>query len=425
VKFKVYYILLVLYSSILADLSQAIFFKIGRISIHYVDAINFLVLLLAFNHVRRFGFKLFTKASSLLIIYLIWLTLEVARGLTIYGLSAIGESRNVVYPFMCFIPFFLFDVNKRIDKRDVYNVVETTIFIGGVSAFVIFIIEIINGGRFFLSKVNTVEFSNLTDYRGVRYLDVYHSYNLLLMSIYLILKMSYKRKFNKKDIFIASLLTISSIVAKDRTPIISLSIALVAYLLLQRKAKMLVYILFTSLIILTCFVVFDAEAVHDYYTIFTGALSFLQNPYNDPTGTALWRYQVDLAAIGQALKTLWFGQGYGGYYYFGIKGFSLEEATTIPHNLYVVILLKSGLIGLIIFALFLFMFLLELIKTQNKNKHDESYLLFMGTFFIIIFSQLLYGMGYTYISTLGLYSGFAFLLIHLQQKSTSTLKTVK
>jgi hypothetical protein len=72
------------------------------------------------------------------------------------------------------------------------------------------------------------------------------------------------------------------------------------------------------------------------------------NPYSDGTASwriAGWRYQLgELVESGQVL----FGEGLGSYYSWEFRG---TEITFSPHNAYVQMVLKFGLLGLVIYGL--------------------------------------------------------------------------
>jgi O-antigen ligase len=236
------------------------------------------------------------------------------------------------------------------------------------------------------------------------------------MAGYLFLRMNYVKKYNIKDVLISLLLIFAAIIAQGRTSIIAVLVSLMVFLLIQRKFRIIIYSITLPLIIIAYLAIYYPLLLNEYFNVFLGAFSLFVNPNNDVTGTALWRATVNLAALSQAIQTIWFGQGYGGYYYFNIPTFSAADSATIPHNLYIIILLKAGLIGVVLFLVFLFSLLVELFKSGKRNKLDPRYCLFISIFFIIVLSQLPYGLGYTYINTIGLYSGFAFLLMYLQNE---------
>ena len=89
----------------------------------------------------------------------------------------------------------------------------------------------------------------------------------------------------------------------------------------------------------------------------------ITNPRSDDT--ASWRmegWKEQLGGIAQN-KELLLGEGVGGYYSWYFKG---NEVTVSPHNAYVLLLLKFGLVGLIIYGLFVFKFFRKTLRVRRK-----------------------------------------------------------
>jgi hypothetical protein len=171
------------------------------------------------------------------------------RGYFTYSFSAIGDSRSFAALFMCFVPFYLFNIKEKINVNDVYNVIKKTIIIGGISALLIFIIEYSIGGRFYLNQYNQETLSFFEDARGIRYLDVYHIYNLLLLAVYLILRMDYRKKVNYWEMFFVVILIGAALISQGRTPLISIIFSFIILLLIQGRFRLLIYASFTALTI--------------------------------------------------------------------------------------------------------------------------------------------------------------------------------
>jgi len=85
------------------------------------------------------------------------------------------------------------------------------------------------------------------------------------------------------------------------------------------------------------------------------------DPYSD--GTASWRIEGWIQQLDQIKTKPLFGQGLGGYYSVrrGGKTFSLS-----PHNAYVQMLLKFGLMGLIVYGLVAYSFFRTTLLVREK-----------------------------------------------------------
>jgi O-antigen ligase len=420
-KLKAYYIVLFFYSLIYSDLTQSILLTFGPLNIYYRDILFLALVLICFAYIKSHGLTLFTKSSSYLILFLLWLIFEVLRGYTKYGFSAVGESRSIAALFMCFVPFYLFNIKGKINVDDVYIVIEKTIYIGGIAALLIFIIEYSIGGRFYLNQFNQETLSSLEDARGIRYLDVYHIYNLLLLAVYLILRMDYRKKINYWEALFVLILICAALISQGRTPLISVAFGFIILLIIQGRYRLLLYSFLAAFILSVVYFLLYPEVFESYSSILLDSFKLFQ-PYKDITGTGLWRWAINIAAYEQGLETFWLGQSYGGYYYFDIPMFTSEQVMTEPHNMYIVVFLKAGFIGLLIFFVFLVCYSIELLKAYKKVDMDPKLRLYIGIVLLVVISQFPYGLGYTFISILGLFCGFGFLLLYLHRDKMENLR---
>jgi O-antigen ligase len=104
-----------------------------------------------------------------------------------------------------------------------------------------------------------------------------------------------------------------------------------------------------------------------FENIFMQALAGIADPHSD--STASWRmegWQKQLNALSD--RQVFFGQGLGSYYNWDIGNwqYSSEQVKVGPHNVYVEIVLKLGLLGLAIYILLAFSFFRRMLVVRKK-----------------------------------------------------------
>ena len=95
---------------------------------------------------------------------------------------------------------------------------------------------------------------------------------------------------------------------------------------------------------------------------FTKALQGIIEPQSDQTASWRmegWRQQLS----GLSVKELLFGKGLGSYYHWFNRR---TEVTVAPHNAYVQIVLKFGVLGLVVYGLLVFSFFRKIFAVRNK-----------------------------------------------------------
>ncbi len=407
-KLKIYYVLLFLYSFIFSDLTNMIFLKIGPVVIYFIDLIYLLVIYSTFYFFKK---KFYTRLDTPGIIYLFflgWLIYEVIRGFPIFGFRSIGEARYIASLFLCFIPPYLFWDSEQDNFEKIYEVLEKTIIISGLAGLIMFIIEFINGGRFFISSVNVESLSGFEDARGIRYLDVYHIFNMLILAVFLYLKMALNELYERKNIILIVSLVLATLITQGRTSIIAIAISFLILLLLQKNFNLLFKIALYALLIFIAFLILFPETASSMILIFGDSFKLFQ-PADDITGTTFWRWAVNIAALEQAFQTFWLGQAYGGYFAFEVPLISHEVIEFPPHNMYIMIFLKAGIIGLIIMLIFLLVSIFNVIKKFFESITNSKENLVYSILVVIFISQIFFAFAYGFVQPFGLYIGFTFL----------------
>jgi O-antigen ligase len=392
--------------------------------IYWIDIIYFITGLCVIKYIRKLDYSGFNKSDYLYLIFLGWLIFEVIRGFTLHGFRSLGESRYIASLYMCFIPMTLIEKGKDFNNENIYKVLENTIYISGIAGFLVFIIEYVNGGRYFIAQLNTELLSGLEDARGIRYLDVYHVFNILILAVYLILRMDYKGKINIWDTILAMMLIIAALVSQGRTSIISIGISFLILLSLKSSMKALIKTIVFIGIVICIFKILFPGVSEMLFMISSDILTFFK-PQNDITGTVFWRWAVNIAAYEQAFQTFWLGQAYGGYFSFDVPLISSEPITFPPHNMYIIIFLKAGIIGIILMLASLCVIVFNLFKSYKIIEHNKSFNLYLSLIIVVIISQIPFGFAYNFVQSFGLYYGFSVILVksipqHLKHATSIT-----
>jgi O-antigen ligase len=377
-----------------ADLSVMILAHLGSFNIYYIDIVYLMVIIYIPAVLRKHKFN----NDKPYLIFLFWLLFSTIYGLTVYGYRAIGETRYIWMLFVFFIPIYFF-VTGRMNTFDKYEkVFNTTLLTACISVLILFVIEVINGGRFFFAAANE-ELLNLADFRGNRYLGTEETLILSAYVIAVLSKIIAKRQSSTKDLLIIIFLTMIIIFTKNRAAPVSICIALVIVLLLERKVKY--FIISTVVVILAvALLIFIIPDISDnLFKAFSGVV----NIEEDSTG--YWRYVVQSSALLQGMETPILGQGFGGYFEFYVPELG-QVVEYPPHNMYIFIFLKSGLIGVILCLVMLFSIIFATIKIKKETQQNPKLEKYRFFFSVIFIAQIPYMMAYGFSLYFGLFVGF-------------------
>jgi O-antigen ligase len=389
-----FYIIIFIVSFMHADMSVMILANLGTFNIYYTDIVYVLVIICIPVVLRKNK----VSGDKPYLIFLSWLLFSTVYGLTIYGYRAIGETRYIWMLFVFFIPIYFF-VSDRINTFEKYEkVFNTTLLTACISVLILFAIEVINGGRFFFAAANE-ELLNLADFRGNRYLGTEETLILSAYVIAVLSKIIAKRHSSAKDVLIIIILTMIIIFTKNRTAPVSICIALVIVLLLERKIKY--FIISTAVVILsvTLLIIVIPDISDNLFKAFSGVI----NIEEDSTG--YWRYVVQTSALLQGMETPIIGQGFGGYFEFYVPELG-KVVEYPPHNMYIFIFLKSGLIGVILCLVMLFSIIHTTIKMKKETEQNPAWEKYRLFFSVIFIAQIPYMMAYGFSLYFGLFVGF-------------------
>jgi O-antigen ligase len=354
------------------------------------------------------------------ILFLFWMLFSVVRNLFIYKNSAIGDSRQVFLFLFFFITYY---ISTKINIDEINHLLVNVIIYSTIGVILLFIIEINIGHRFGFSfeSIETANYGMLEDPRGIRILGSGDTFILCISSIFIIVKSLNTRIIKKRDLIILIILIIAIVISQNRTAIISTSLAFIFYLISIYPIKKILKYIAIGIPILILLIAVIGSLTNSFQLSLKDIITSTFNPNEDKIGTGSWRLLVVTSALEKFMTNPIIGEGFGG-------GWLLETndsfVTIPPHNQYVSILVKTGIVGLIIFSMFIFKFIKSYFNNRTRFYTDTK--ITFDVMFIALIAALPYGLGYDYYAYYGLYIGIYFGLLvkkEMPTKETSQLST--
>jgi len=394
-----YFFIIIISSIILADINVMKLFTLGKMNVSLLDLFYFIFIISAIRFFLKGDFAKIRNEGKIYVLFIFSIIFFIAVGYFSFGYRAIGEGRYFYWLFAFFLPFWIFPLEKEIEVKEILKVFEKTIYISAILGVILFVLEVIYGGRLFLSQQNK-ELVGLTDFRGVRYLGSEETYNITVFIVFLAARMLVAKKVKKIDLILILILTTIVIITRNRAAPVALISAFMIYLFLKGNIKALI-ILFTIILIplLVILLVFP-QFVESILLSFEGIFNIRE----DPTGN--WRYFVQLTAIEEGLKRPYFGIGFGEYFNYFIPEFHGKIVELPPHNAFIHLFSKTGIFPVILAILSIINFSKISLKLSSIKNSNEKLLAFFITIFVISTSQIFYGMAYGFSIYFGLFMGF-------------------
>ena len=402
-----YFAILWFSSLLLVDSGSITLFDIGT-KVYFIDLffIYFFVCFIFISVKTKFKYY---QLNRLFLFFLLVLLASLCYGLTRYGFSSIGEGRYVYWLMMFAVPLYFYSAGEIQSLRDFDKFFKITFCLVILNVLLLLVIELINGGRFFLTSANK-EFANLTDSRGTRYLGSEESFHLGVVLVYLVIDQFVTRKKSWAKLLLMLFLLAVILFTKNRTALLSLALGLITAFLLEGRGKLIAK-LGLSIVIITglSFLLFPSF-IESVLTPIIGVFHI----YEDQTGN--WRLLVQAVAIEQSLKTPIFGQGFGGYfeYYSEALGGVINYP---PHSMYVYLFQKTGVIGLLGYVFASLALIRECTTLRQKtftNKISEKYRLLIK---VVLISEMFYSLAYD----ISIYAGLFIGMLVVLRKITSQL----
>lgn len=386
-------------SLFLSDLSVTIVAKIGTLNFYAGDIVVVLIFITAIRILKNKPIiKILTEQKFLLLVTSIFF-ISMAIGLNRFGARAIGEGRYFYFFFAFVIPLYFYSKNKYYNLEDFEDIFKKTIFITGFAAIALFIIEIIYGGRFFLGAANQ-NILQLEDFRGTRYLGSEDTYNLTVLWLLVFFTIVYEKRNKYLNIVYLVLLLSIIIFTKNRAAPVSLFITLIiVYSIFEKRIKPIL----AGLVIIMIALIILKFTLPQYFANILYSFEGVINFREDNTGS--WRFYVQYSALTQGLEKPILGEGYGGYFAFYVPEFH-KTVDLPPHNIFIFLFLKSGLIGVISSILLLTSLSYQAISLKKLTQANPIYEKYRIIFLTVFISQFFYGIAYGFSIYLGLFIGF-------------------
>jgi len=420
----IFYGLLSIFVFFNIDLSTMLLIRISGMNIYYGDIFFFLILVIAvwafFKNYKDWRWT--RPVTTWYLLFLAWLAVAVVWGWRIYGYRAFGESRYVLPFFAFFIPYLLLTGKRRNDSAAVGKYVRMTTFIAAASSLLFLICSLLYRKPFFFSAINLKN----QKFWIYKIIDSNQAFHIILLAMFIFFLSFLRKKFFSLAKIAFFLLLFMALPVHNRTAEISLFAALLVMLAWGKKIR---EIIFTCASVAVIFAILNiVPDIERFYYPFQSQqqapdlsrqrvpdLSRQRMPdlnIEQVKGmqTGYWRFYQGKAALRLALKKPLFGYHLGGYFDFFIPETN-EKNSAPPHNQYILILLKTGMIGLVLLLVPLLLLLWGLYKALvderlETNEKSTAFLLLL-----VLLAQFPYGMGFGFIPLYAVYFGFGAIFI--------------
>ncbi|MCJ7523941.1 MAG: O-antigen ligase family protein [Candidatus Aminicenantes bacterium] len=402
-KNTIFYGLLAIYVFFLVDWSTIQLLKIAGMNIYYGDIFFFLILATAVWSFAKNGisWRWIRPVTAGYLLFLAWLVLEVFWGWRIYGYRALGEARYVLPFFAFFIPYFLLADKRSDNPALVGKYVRMTTYVAAAASLLFLICSLIYREPFYFSEIN-LQNQKIWLHKLI---SSDQSFHIILLAMFIFFLSFYRKKFFSLPKIIFFLLIILVLPVNNRTALISSFAALLVLLVLAKKFREILFAgASVALIFALIYAVPDIE--YRYYPVQSRQKVFgLNIEQVKGMQTVYWRLYQNKAALREILKKPFFGHHLGGYFNFFIPETN-QKNTYPPHNQYILILLKTGMIGLVLMLVPLLLLLRQLFKFLADERLEKSERSTVWLLLLVLLAQLPYGMGFGFIPLYAVYFGF-------------------
>ncbi|MFH2107283.1 MAG: O-antigen ligase family protein [Chrysiogenia bacterium] len=402
-KNRVFYGLLVIYVFFLVDWSTIRLLKIAGMNIYCGDIFFFLVLATAawaFVKNRKEWHRA-QPATIWYLLFLAWLVLEVFWGWRIYGYRAFGESRYILPFFAFFIPYILLADKRSDNPALVGKYVRMTTYVAAAASLLFLICSLVYRKPFYFSEIH-LKNQKLWVHKII---SSDQSFYIILLAMFIFYLSFFRKRFFTLPKMILFLLLIIALPVHNRTALISLFFVFLFLLVLGKRPKEMLFAC-TSVVVIFALLKIVPVIERFYYPI----QSRQQAPDLNVNGikgmqTGYWRLYQNKAALHQVLKKPFFGYHLGGYFDFFIPEEN-QKISLPPHNQYILILLKTGMIGLVLLLVPLLLLLRRLFKFLADERLEINERSIVWLLLLVLLAQLPYGMGFGFIPLFAIYFGF-------------------
>jgi O-antigen ligase len=410
----VYYIIIFLLSFMQDDFNNIVLFYIGTFKVYLIDIVYTLIMFSFLNVVLNKNRRPKTDEYLPYMLFLVWLVFGILYGFSENGLRALGEGRVIIYGlFAFFVPFYL-PIERT--PENITKVFVYTLIAAGIGASSMFVVEILNDGRFFFSESMRFEYGQMEDFRGIRILSTEHTYSLGACVFLIYYSFKSFRKLQLQHFIVLIVLLGMIVISMNRTATIALAGIFIVVMLQNKNIKVIIGIVVVIAIILFGIANIMPDRVENIKQSFTN----MTDISSDASGN--WRLLVQKSALEQALESPIIGQGYGGYFNLYIPELNIIEKAP-PHSEYVYLFLKSGIIGVLLVVIPIVAICRRLLRLRKLNYTMIGGVDVLNLLFVLLASQLIYGLAYNFTLFYGIYYGFAVLLVtSLAEQSEKTIQ---
>jgi len=414
-----YCVLLAIFVFANTDLSTMRLRVIGGMNVYYGDIFFFMILaaalwaFMARGNVRRW----LQPVTAWYMLFLAWLAVAVVWGWRVYGYRAFGESRYVLPFFAFFIPYVLLAGRQGGNPALVGQYVRMTTTVAAAAALLFLLCSLVYGKPFYFSATH-LKNQELWVHKIISSDQSFHIFLLAMFIFYL--SFSRKRFFTLPKL-VFSLTLLIALPVHNRTALISLFVAFLFLLVLGKRPREMVFACASVAVIFALLKVVPAIEQFYYPVQSRQQASAPSRQQASAPGrqtapdlnaervkgvtTGYWRFFLNKAALRQALQKPLFGWHLGGYFAFFIP----ETKATItlpPHNQYIMILLKTGVIGLALLLIPLGLLLWRLFKYLGDKRLEAGERSIAWLLLLVLGAQPVYGLGFDFIPLYAVYFGF-------------------
>jgi len=384
------------------DMYVALLAKIGPVQVYPIDVLYVLSIVSFIVALREGSLKVLGRAGNIYMLFAAWVVAELIVGLTLNGYRAIGESRWFLFVFTLFVPFAVLGRQRIDNPEEVFTFVHRTIVVAALASIIKFFFELWYGGRFFLAPSLLEGVGRFEDFRGLRILASSQTFSLMLAAGMLVLLGIFRKQMHLGGRIVIASLVAAGLITQNRPGIFSIVVGLCAVLLFSGRLKMLV----KSAIVISVAVILVSILFPEGFQRIFGSIQSGLNPIEDETGS--WRLVQLTSAIEQGLESPIVGHHFGDYFYFEVPGMMPIE--DIPHNAYVLLFLRTGMIGLLLFFASAAFLVRHAVRGKKEGGENTRAIQALYICLLVVSSQFVYGLAYPFIPEYGVFFGLGIIL---------------
>ncbi len=319
--------------------------------------------------------RLMRREGALLFSFLLYLLVHVVANVGTYGISAPGEFRTY-FQFLLLVPYAVVSTKTEKERKAVFLILVvlslSQLLWGGMRGIVIYSMTFSAYDKW-LSGFGSLALL----YGIVAYAAACREHLVTQGSI------------RRYSLYIASLGMI--VIAGARAVWFS-GVCILLFLALRTRfsarnvVKGAVLVFLAGVVIYPIFLEAGLAPVEFLSERMLAFTDFTSDP------TAAWRYTYWLASLEEVFKRPWLGHGFGLHFNVYVPQFG-EIITTSPHNLYLSILYQSGIIGLLLYLIWIVQLFVRMMKSRVSGNADRAIL---GTALLVLVSVHAYGVAYAF-----------------------------